>query len=228
MEWKDYTEINSWINDSSFRAASMVKNTLACFDRLEDIAWAPPLDLLVEEQSGAIINGSDGCITRHGIKKPSFYAHYFLGHHGDKILAHDKYSMVCCSGENITIVSHNCATLNYRYYMDEFFNPDYQYEDYFEETSNLQLRFALHGLKAGTYLIKTRVINNQTGSVQNLMSHLFLEQMTEFGESEIDYLRMQSIPKIILTKEKVVDGLFTLDNNLEPNEIRHTHIIYLY
>lgn len=228
VEWRDYQPYHLWINDYTFKAASIIKNTLACLGMLEDLAWSPPLDSLLDHRNGNLTFGGEGCITQHGIKKPSFYAHSFLSRHGRDLLAFDDKALVTSSGHNISIVSHNCSPLNYRYYSQTDDNQHYRYEDYFENLEKLSLNFDIGGMKEGTYLIKTRVVNSKSGSLQDLMSKVFLDGVTTFGDSEIDYLKSQAVPSLTLSQVTVSDGHLNWQIELQANEICYSHIIYLY
>ncbi|WP_423216513.1 helix-turn-helix domain-containing protein [Streptococcus equinus] len=228
VEWRDYLPYHLWVNDSTFKAASIIKNTLACIGILEDLAWSPPLDFLLENRNGGLVFGGEGYMTQHGIKKPSYFAHSFLAHHGRDMIAHDEQSLVTASGHNISIVSHNCCQLNYRYYSQSDDNHKYRYEDYFDHLEKVVLNFDIQGMKQGTYRIKTRVINTESGSVQDLMAKVFLDGVTTFGESEIEYLKSQATPSLTLSQVTVSDGHLNLKIELQPNEICYSHIIYLY
>ncbi|CQR24164.1 AraC family transcriptional regulator [Streptococcus varani] len=227
VEWKDYSPQQPWINDTSFKAANTISTTLACFDELADIAWNIPLDLLLDHHKGNILSGYEGCITIHGIAKPTFYAHHFLNRHGEDFLGKDDYSLVTASGHNITILTHNCSQLNYRYYLEED-SSEYEHADYFEKEESREFTYQLKEMKSGKYLIKTRVINAQSGSVKELVEQVFLDTTMNVGESEIDFLRKQAIPRLTVSKVAVEENSLGLSMTLEPNEIRHTHIIYLY
>lgn len=228
VEWQDYQPYHPWINDSTFKAADIIKNTLACLGMLDDLAWGPPLDLLLDDRSDHLLSGGEGCVTKHGVKKPSYYAHSFLSCHGRDIIAADDYSLVTSSGHNLNVVCHNCSQLNYRYYLQEDKRQIYHYNDYFEQVKNQRLVFQFKGMKNGTYLIKTRRVNSNYGSVQDLMSKIFLDGTISFGESEIDYLKTQAVPKLTLFHSTVEDGRLELQIDLEPNEICYMHVIYLY
>ncbi|WP_045798477.1 helix-turn-helix domain-containing protein [Streptococcus equinus] len=228
VEWRDYQPYHLWINDSIFKAASIIKNTLACLGMLEDLAWSVPLDSLLDCRNGGITFGGEGCVTQYGIKKPSFYAHSFLSRHGRDLLAFDDKSLVTSSGHNISIVSHNCSQLNYRYYSQTDDKQHYRYEDYFEKLENLNLTFDIRGMKEGTYLIKTRVVNSTSGSLQDLMANVFLDEVATFGDSEINYLKSKAIPSLTLSQVNVSNGNLSWQVDLQPNEICYSHIIYLY
>lgn len=48
------------------------------------------------------------------------------------------------------------------------------------------------------------------------------------GLSEVEYLKSMSAPSIRLYSAEVTDGNLCLEYQLEPNEIKHIHIIYQY
>lgn len=228
IEWQDYADTHLWINDSTFKAANMVKNTIACFGLLSSLAYATPLDLLSGEYHGGIISGMSGSITKHGIKKPSFYAHAFLNHHGRDFIAKNQFSLISREDKNITIVSHNCSKLSHRYFMEDANLASYDYQDYFEELAERQMTIDLSHLTEGTYLIKTRIINGEKGSIQDMISQVFLDSSNHFGDSEINFLKAQAIPDLTLKHLTTEQGKMTLSYTMKPNEIRHIHIIYLY
>ncbi len=196
---------------------------------MDSLAYASPLDLLgKEDRDGGIISGIEGLVTKHGIKKPVYYSHHFLNRQGTDFVAKDKHSFVTAQGKNISIVSHHCATLNYRYYRGVRSGDNYPYDGYFEDLPSQKLIFKLENITPGTYLIKTRLINRKSGSVQDKMAQVVLDSSSHFGDAEIAFLKAQAIPELSLSHRQTEDGRLTLSYTLEPNEIRHTHIIYLY
>ena len=229
VEWKDYSSHRSWINDTTYKATKIISTTLASFGLLADIAWNIPLDLLLDQESGKLLVGYEGCITTHGIAKPTFYAHYFLHRHGVDFLCKDDYSLVTSSGHNITILTQNASSLNHRYYLDDGRETNYLQADFFENVEKREFLYELEGMKKGKYLIKTRIINKLSGSIQDLIRQVFIGGGSYIvGESEIEFLQKQAIPRISVSNAEVEKDSLSLTMVLEPDEIRHTHIIFLY
>ncbi|MER0123059.1 helix-turn-helix domain-containing protein [Streptococcus sp. ZJ93] len=223
VEWKAISGERFILHDSTYKAANIIQTSLTSFDALSDIAWNIPLDMILDEDAGRLLSGLEGCITAHGIRKPSYFAHQFLNRHGEELIDVNNHSMLTASGHNITIVSHNCMNLSSRYYLEG--NDDLN--TLFETREPLKLSFQLRGMKPGNYLVKTRRIHSESGSIIELCQRVFLDGSETAGRSEIEFLKHMTIPHLSVETFLVVDD-FDLSVILEPNEIRHTHIIYLY
>lgn len=227
VEWKDIERESSWLHDSTYKAANIVKTALASVGKIADLAWNIPLDLILNEETGQLLSGLEGCISVHGIRKPSYYAHQFINRHGHEFVQSDAHSLITSSGHNLTIVSHHCLGLSSRYYLEGEEDNLASLEHVFDDYQPLSITYQLTGMKPGNYLIKTRRIHAQSGSIMELCQQVFIDGMDQVGRSEIEFLQHMTVPYLSMEHKTITDSL-DLTLLLEPNEIRHTHIIYLY
>lgn len=229
-EWNDSVFDYSSINDSCYRGALIVKTIIDNFGKMNGLACGNPLDIMSERaKDSSCLFGYSGLVSKHGIKKPSFYAYSFLNRLGTYYLGKSQHSIVMSNGQNnYQILCHNCKTLNYKYYLNEL-NDSYQdVSEFFDDLDNLKLEYSISNVRNGTYICKIRTISTQFGSVQDAFLEMVEEGDNILQESEIDYLKRISTPKEKLKKIVVEDHTLRIYFDLSPNEFCYAHLIYQY
>lgn len=97
-EWKESLMQNDIINDSCYKGALIVKNILSCFDEINVLCYSSPLDIMLDSKSSnSVVSGLAGLLTRQGIKKPAFYAYYFLNKIGKYLLKKEEHFLITAS-----------------------------------------------------------------------------------------------------------------------------------
>ena len=228
--WTDSIMPVNIMNDSCYRGAAVIKNIIDCFGCVQLLAHSVPLDVTYTDSlQGKVLFGGDGLISKQRLKKPSFYAYSFMRHAGNYYLKHDKHSIIFGNGDaDYSIICHNCKRLGYRYYLEEE-NLDYSNLDsYFDDLESLSLKYRITNLKNGTYVVKTRSVSTDHGSVQDELHRMAKEEEIYIHENDLDYLRQVSAPKMRLNVYKVTDGFLELQITLKANEFAYLHIIYQY
>lgn len=228
-EWNYTISNRNVLNDSCAQAAYIVQNCIDAEGITNLLAYWHGTDLYSEYyDTKAIVNGDSGLLTRDGIKKPSFYAFYFLDFLQNRVLGKNEYAMVTANGRgNYAIVCHNSKMLTYRYSMkeeNEILIDDM--DSLFEEIEPIELEFTIDDIKDGDYLLKTYYINRRNGSVQDAWKDL--ECMETLSKEEIDYLRHNSRPNIKMKRIHVEGGKIVLSTKLLAHEIRALELIYQF
>lgn len=228
--WKNMLVENHYINDSSYRAANIMKNILHGYYDLPTLPIDHPLDLMLDNhKENNMLSGLPGLLTRQGVKKPSFYAYKFLNKLDRNFVYKDEYCLVTNDTNNyFEIVCHNCKELNYMFYCNENNGFDiHLLSQYFEDTEELTFSFKIPDVENGTYFIKSRYINDEHGSALSKWIQMNFEDSSFFGPDEMQYLKSVSQPSINGKKVTAINGILEFTFTLQPNEIRHIHIIHL-
>ena len=228
--WKNMLVENHYINDASYRAANIIKNILQGYDRLPALPIDYPLDLMLDNYMGNdIVSGLPGLLTRKGVRKPSFYAYKFLNKLDRFLVFKDDFCLITNDTNNyFEIVCHNCKDLNYKFYDNEGQGFDIKMiAQYFEDNDELTFSFSIENIEEGTYFIKSRYINDENGSALTEWIKMNFEDSSFFGPDEMQFLKAVSQPSINGKTVQTDHGILKFSFTLQPNEIRHIHIIHL-
>ena len=229
--WRDSLETSNIMNDSCYEAASIMQTVLSSLGLVQSLCYNDALDLSVDGGAlSAFLSGRSGILNRDGIPKPSYYAFDFLAHIGSGLVFCDERCMASANdADNYQIVCHNCERLNAAYLTTPEKQLDYQQmNSYFDEPSERTLRFELRNMRPGTYLVKTRFVNDAGGSVGNEALRMRLWCMDEPSRSEVEHLKAYAQPQLVLERYVVSDGTLAFERTLQSNEIAYLHVIYLY
>lgn len=224
-EWNLTASVRNFINDSCFKGAYIIKNVLDMYGKVEDMGYFIGSDRTSEYyDSGELLYGGNGLITRDGILKPAGFAFeflqrlypYYIGH-GEHFLIttdrHDSYGIIC----------HNQRKLGYAYYFAK--EDEIEKErlwTYFEDRDSLEIHLELTDLPEGTYQIKTYRINVQNGNVLEIWKELGYEK--EPSRNDIKYFRRMCEPKLSIYKKEAEGGELELDIPMQYNEIAFIRI----
>ena len=229
--WETSLGTRNPLNDSSWLAAKIIKTALRGYGVLPSLPLECPLDLLDESVNRRkILYGRRGMITLDGLRKPSFYALRFLKHLDTFCLYHDEHLIVTMSGDGyFQIVLQNISPLSHQYYIhkseETTANPAPLSASLFEEKQPWQMRLCLAGVQNGKWLMKTRRVNESVGNVFSAWLYLNYEENTFLGRDEMEVLRAKSLPDIQGGTLTSRSGMLDVPITLEPNEIRHIHLI---
>ncbi|MFT8347541.1 helix-turn-helix domain-containing protein [Clostridium saccharoperbutylacetonicum] len=229
-QWEEFQGKNNILNDSCYRGANIVKNIIECFNKVEGLSLITPLDLLSRISGNGIVEGLTGIICGKGMKKPAYYAYNFFNKTDKYYVTSDDNCFVSASGNrSIQIISHNCKKLNYKYYTknSEELSLDNMNELYDDE-EKLNITFKINNIPNSNYLIKIRTINQNIGSIQDEWKRMGYKDTSNVGPEEIKYLNSFSIPQIRSEVVRVNENKLVYKCKLEPNEIKHIHIVYLH
>jgi beta-xylosidase/AraC-like DNA-binding protein len=228
-EWNFTISNRNHFNDSCAQGAYIIENCIAAEGKIDLMAYWHGTDLYSEYyDTGAIINGDSGLLTKDGIRKPAFYAFQFLSSLHHKLLGKNEHSIVTTNGSgSYTIVCHNSKKLTYKYAMKEENEIDIEQQDsLYEELEPLNLSVRINHLENGNYVVKIYYINRNNGSVQDAWKQM--DYTKNLSGGEIDYLQRTSIPRMEMKKLKVEEGIVRVEATLQPHEIRMINLSYQY
>ncbi len=228
-EWSSTISNRNLLNDSCYKGAYIMKSIIDSIDMADVLGYWVASDIFSEYfDSSPILFGGCGLLSKDGIKKPSYYAYYFLNSIGKYLISTDDNSIVTTNGHNsYYIACHNYRHLNYKYYLksENEFELENMYQLY-EDNGSLQLNYELTNVKNGRYKIKTYAINEDNGSVQQEWRRMGLNK--QLTKQEVDYLKRVCTPYIQIREYEVKNQILNFDVKLKAQEIQYLHISYLY
>lgn len=224
-EWNLTASARNYINDSCFKGAYIIKNVLDLYGQAEDMGFFLGSDRTSEYyDSGMMLHGGTGILSKDGILKPAGFAFdflrrlypYYIGRGENYLIStdqHDSYGIVC----------HNQRKLSYNYYFtkEDEIEKEHLWK-YFEDRNGLELNLKLTDAAEGIYQMKTYRINEQNGSVLNIWKELDYEE--ELSRNDIKYFRRVCEPKLSIQKCEPVDGVLDVQIQMQPNEIAFVRI----
>lgn len=225
--WKNSLTGYDVLNDSSWAAAHIIRTALKGYGVLPALPLDDPLDIMqADPAKQKLFYGASGLLTVNRLRKPSFYAFQFLAHLDENYLYHNEHFIVTAShGEYFQILMQNCAPLSYRYYLDAQEKKEQIPEDYYETREPYRIRLYLEGVTEGKWFVKTRTINEIDGNVYEKWLSMGYKDLTFWGRDEIKMLEAASFPRMEGNVVESKNGVIEIPVNMEPNEIRHLHLI---
>lgn len=224
-EWNLSISDRNYINDTCFKGAYIIKNTMDVFHVVDGLAYFVGSDRASEYfDSSALLHGGTGLITKDGILKPAGFAFEFLNRLYPYFVGKgENYLITTDHHHTYGIICHNKNDLNYNYYFTSEDQLDKkQTWKYFQDRDALQLNLELTGLADGVYQVKMYRINEHYGSVLNIWSEMDFDG--ELTRNDIKYFRRVCEPKLTIHKETIVDGKVNLEILMEANEIAYIRL----
>lgn len=228
-EWSSTISNRNHLNDSCYKGAYIMKSIIDSMDMTDVLGYWVGSDIFAEYfDSSPILFGGCGLLSKDGIKKPSFYAYYFLNFMGKYLISAEENSIVTTNGHNsYYIACHNYRHLNYKYYLksENEVELEKMYQLY-EDNSARQLNYQLTNVKNGRYKIKTYAINGDNGSVQEEWRKMGLSN--QLTKQEVDYLKRICTPFIQIKEYEVTNQILNFEVLIKAQEIQYLHISYLF
>lgn len=194
-EWNISPKPRFLVRDTAFMAPYIIKTILNNLNRVSSLGTWTLSDAM--EEMGAPLSpfhGGLGIINMHGIKKPSFYAYYFLSMLGDEILLQGQDFIVTRShGSNYQVLC-----FNYNHFDSAAANGDFSLEDdthryrIFMKNKIKSFHFLLENMN-GNYKETRLELNRVYGSSYDEWVKLGAPQ--NMTPDEISYLKSKATPK---------------------------------
>ena len=228
-EWNFTISNRNCINDSCAQGAYIVKTCIESIGKADMMGYWHGSDLHTEYyDSGAVLYGDNGLLTRDGIKKPSFYAFHFLKFLKKGMLGKTENALLTTDGRGVyTIACHNCKKFNYRYTMKD--EKDIRVEDIdslYEDTDSIHLKFQINNVKNGNYVMRVFYVNEDNGSIQNIWKDM--DYISNLSKGEVEYMRRSANPKVDMRRITVEDQVLRIETKLKAHEIKVLDIHYQY
>ncbi|WP_099221695.1 GH39 family glycosyl hydrolase [Listeria costaricensis] len=228
-EWNISISNRNYLNDSSFKAAYIVKNMIDTIGYAGQTSYWLFSDIFSEYRDASdLLYGGAGLITRDAVLKPSFYAFAFLGRLGNKLVEKgQEYVVTKKTDERLQLLCCNYKHFNSAYYFhtEGSIGPRDLYE-IFEDSIDKEMSFQLGPLPKGRYRVKRYIINRENGCVLDEWLKLGAEK--DIKADEIDYLRSICTPAIRIEYVDVTNGRMQLKETLQAHEIRFISVEKVY
>ena len=223
-EWNSTAYHRDLTNDTSFKAAFIVKNLLENIDSIQSFGYWTITDLIEERRAASYdFHGGLGLITNHNIPKPAFFAYQLLGKLGHTLISQgDGYFFTKSSTGYQLLLYHYCH-YDRLYCMNQHANIDLENRyNVFLEQSPIELKFILNDLEKGTYKVRKYQLNRQHGSSYDKWVEMGAPK--QLTSEEISYLKASSLPKLQIGEVRIEED-YILTANLEPHEVQLYEII---
>lgn len=228
-EWNFTISNRNCINDSCAQGAYIVKTCIESIGEADMMGYWHGSDLHTEYyDSGAVLYGDNGLLTRDGIKKPSFYAFHFLKFLKKGLLGKTENALLTTDGRGVyTIACHNCKKFNYRYTMKA--EKDIRVDDIdslYEDTDSIHLKFQINNVENGNYVMRVFYVNEDNGSIQNIWKDM--DYIGNLSKGEVEYMKRSANPKVDMRRITVEDNVLRIETKLKAHEIKVLDIHYQY
>lgn len=213
------------VNDSCLKGAFLAANAIACFEKADIAAHWLFSDIYADaKDTGTVLFGGCGILTKGGIPKPSYYAFEFLNRlYGEVLIKNDHVMITRGRGASFRILCHNLKRPNYNYYiMEEDQVSVNNLSAILDDREFLTIRVEICHLETGVYLLRKNRVNRNCGSVQDKWMDLNMEPGLTMKEQE--YLEKSSISEIKFLEQSTIGDVLQFEVALEPNEIQFIDI----
>ncbi len=226
-EWGISFANRNFLQDSCYRGATVAETMLQNLHAVRTIGMFYASDLLgVFSDSGSVLSGSGGLLSRGGLRKPAYYACLFLRQLGEKCVARTGNCIVTQGDAgDLRILCWNRRPLGPLYYMreEDSFRPE-EIGTLFEDRNDYPMELVLDGLRdGGNYRIRQQILNEENGSV--LDKWIGLGSVKDISREDVEYLEQISAPEITLEIREARRGELRLHLRLAPNEIRFITVV---
>ncbi len=220
-EWASSSSHRDWLNDTCYRSAYIVKNILENYDEVGSFGnWC--LSDTMEEipYDNEMFHGELGLFTYHGIKKPAYYAFYFLNKLMDTLIDSGKgYFITTNQKGDYAILLYNYIHISPMYCQGILFNVTFlERYNAFVSSDPCSFEFTLTDVANGKYVLTEQVVNREHGSAFDEWVRMGALPLTT--QEEIENLKGRSMPLVTKSVKKVTDNYMNYFAELQPHEIR--------
>jgi beta-xylosidase len=225
-EWSSSLSNRNFLNDSSFRAAYAMKMIGMMWNKVDMACfWMGSDWISAYYDSGRVIQGGVGLISKDGIRKPVFYAVEFLNHLGKFFIECGENYIVTSNGVN----SYYIACFNFKWYSCNYFIKGEHELDiksldtFFEDNDAVKIHFQLKNIQGKKkYTVKKHLLNDEYGHVLQEWIRFNCEE--ELEGSDVKYLREICIPHLSMQKIMATEDGLEFETELAAHEIALVHI----
>jgi beta-xylosidase/AraC-like DNA-binding protein len=226
-EWNlDFSSRNR-LHDFLIKAPFILQNCVDAAGTVDVLCYWLASDITAEySDSSAILFGGPGLISRHGIRKPSFFAYHFLSRLGPVLLAKGEGYIVTAKNEN----NYAAIVFNYKYISNQSrLRNDYHDlakdpAEFLENQNNLTVSLHIANTRPGRYKLCSHILNTRSGSVYDAWKRL--SAVEELSDAEVSWLERTCVPALQIDFLDRKECL-TMECELEPNEVRLLEISFI-
>lgn len=208
----------NYLLDTMFTACYIIYNAIRNIGKLNSLGFWTISDIF--EEDDYILppfSGGFGMMTAEGIKKPAYYAYYFLSRLGNEVLYEGEEYIFTRKGEDIQILA-----FNYLFIDKVFQNGDYSMVDFhkryevFEDKPPIELKFKVEGLQ-GKYRMTKYIMDRNRGSAFEVYENMGSSE--NLSELEVNYIKGMAVPQIKVSCVEL-KGEFEKALAIEPHGIQ--------
>lgn len=223
-EWNLTPSHREWLNDTCFSSAYILRNILVNYDKVDSFCHWSLTDWLEELPfSEELFHGGMGFFTRNGIKKPTYYAYYFLSKLEQHLVTRGDGFFVTRGAHRYVILLYHYVHFSDLYAQGIMFHTTFtQRYHTFDYAVNKTIHFTLSDIENGSYLITERIVNRHSGSVFDKWLEMGAVELKT--QEEVDSLRQLSQPMLYKKLLQTSNHCLPYSATLEPLEIRLVEI----
>ena len=218
-EWNFDFSSRNYVNDSMFEALFITKNLLENSYFYQSVGYWLLSDISSEyKDTSRILFGGNGLLTVDSIRKPGYFAYYFLSRLGSHVVERDP-------GYIITMDARDTYQILIYHYVhpSDFFCYKYETEPHYSDVNSIfdpvpakNQVVTLENIRAGRYRIKKYVLSRSHGSI--IDEWIKMGAIENITPSEIDYFNSITIPSQSIDYLQAETKL-QIHDIIEPNEI---------
>ena len=226
-EWNSTVLNRDPLNDDLYKGAYIVRSLMQMIGKIDAAGYWFGSDLFSGYyDSDHLLDGSGGLLSKDGICKPAYYGFEFFNRLGSFCLASDENGIITSEGRGrYRVVCHN------------YIHPGNAYFDAVARGGRIDLsgsekemfsggkrtlRYVVTGVPDGTYMVKTRILDAEHGSVEDEWKRM--GRTDALDRRDVEYLRRISVPQILIAETEVKNRTLELTVTLPPNGIGSIHV----
>lgn len=219
-EWNLSISDRNYFNDCCGKGALMLRTMKALTGMIKMGAFWYGSDVNTSYfDTREILFGGAGLISKDALRKPAFFALYFMRRLGRYLMDSEDGCIATTNGNgSYELVLFNYKHFNYTYYLkneDEILAEDTK--RIFENEDCLEVKFTIKNIPKGEYFYKTERVYPSHGNL--LAQWLDLGNTQALSMTDFKYLKQICVPKVHIDKLQVSDNVLTAVQTLEPHEM---------
>ena len=166
-----------------------------------------------------MLHGGLGFYTINGIKKPSYYAYYFLSKLGNELIFKDEGIIITKDNNKITILLYNYEHFSNLYASGDYFELSYHNRYIpFAENKNIVFNISINNVPNGNYEITETSINKTSGSIFDCAEECGVTGVP--NDDIVEQLKALSTPKFKINKGIIENNKLEISNVVSSLEIK--------
>lgn len=208
------------LSDTIYSSVYTVKNIVENLDRLDSFGHWYLSDLIDDTQLPEnMLHGGLGFYTINGIKKPSYYAYYFLSKLGNELIFKDEGIIITKDNNKITILLYNYEHFSNLYASGDYFELSYHNRYIpFAENKNIVFNISINNVPNGNYEITETSINKTSGSIFDCAEECGVTGVP--NDDIVEQLKALSTPKFKINKGIIENNKLEISNVVSSLEIK--------
>lgn len=211
-EWNISARPYFLVRDTAFMAPYIIKNLLENLDTVDSIGYWTFTDILEEHKAPlSPFHGGLGMINVNNIKKPSYFAYYFLSKLGDTIVDQGNGYIVTKNTEGIQLLFYHATYFNsLTLHGDSSSLKEDQLYTIFEEKPDKKCNVTLYNM-FGNHKITQYELNQKNGSAFDEWSKM--GKPADLTKEEINFLKHKAVPNMNVSRRNINNN-FSIELNI--------------